>query len=120
MYKNYICSNLRKIDSTKRRQDLSPEVKNDCNKNKPINENDGNKNLKKFFECPVCFEIMASPRRIYACSNNHFICSICLDFCMNDPNLLKSCPKCRDDFTENRPQIQYTSEQMLEELLKKK
>ena len=116
MYKNYICLNLRTIDGTQDKEVLLSEVKNDSKEINPQNQNDANEHLKKYFECPVCFEIMALPRRIYACSNNHFICSICLDLCMNDPKLAKSCVECRDDFTKNRPQIQYTSQKMLEDL----
>ena len=26
------------------------------------------------FECPVCFEVMVPPKRIYSCSNDHYIC----------------------------------------------
>ena len=117
VYKNYICSILRKSYDTQEKEDALPEIKDDLNESKPSNENLINENLMKFFECPVCFEIMAPPKRIYACLQTHLICSLCLDNILNSPS--KSCPRCRQDFTETKPLIQYTSEQMLEELLKK-
>jgi hypothetical protein len=51
------------------------------------------------FECPVCFEFMFEPRKIYACHRGHNICSVCIA----DPRI-RSCPICRDDFEIRRPQ----------------
>ena len=33
------------------------------------------------FECPICFIQMAAPIQIFACSNDHLICSNCKEFC---------------------------------------
>ena len=39
-------------------------------------------------ECPVCYEMMAPPQRIFQCSNGHLICGGCRP-------RLEGCPKCR-------------------------
>lgn len=65
------------------------------------------------FSCPVCFFVMKQPeRRIYSCSNDHWICSICL----TDPNI-KACPICRENFKMNMPKVRVTSERCLALLL---
>ena len=51
---------------------------------------------KKEYSCPICFEDMKPPLQIYACAQDHFICSVCLK--QNSDNL---CPMCRDDFNKN-------------------
>ena len=66
------------------------------------------------FECPVCFEVMIPPKRIYSCSNDHYICSLCLT-----DTKMKACPICREDFTLNGPCIQHTSERFLTRFLQK-
>ena len=33
--------------------------------------------FEKDFECPVCYEIMAPPSRIFQCNNGHLICEAC-------------------------------------------
>ena len=63
------------------------------------------------FQCPVCFELMKGPLQIYSCSNDHFICSTCL----NKPIMI--CPICRDDFKNQKPTRRFTSEQLLSNLL---
>ena len=63
------------------------------------------------FECPVCSEVMIAPLQIFACSNDHFICSICV----LEPNI-KECPLCREDF-KKKPQRRLASERHLELLL---
>ena len=65
-----------------------------------VSENPG---LEKEFECPVCLEVMAPPRRIFQCVNGHLIC----DSCKNHPEI-RSCPSCRvvivtSQFTRNIP-----------------
>ena len=66
----------------------------------------------KLFECPVCLEIMKSPKRIYGCSSDHYICSDCLQ----SPDL-KCCPICREDYETVRPQRRFQSEQILATLI---
>ena len=66
------------------------------------------KSQLKIFECPVCFEIMISPRRIFGCSNDHFICSECLK-----SSCIKCCPICREDYETNKPQRRFKSEGLL-------
>ena len=63
------------------------------------------------FNCPVCLELMERPLKIYSCTNDHFICSTCL----NKPIL--KCPICRDDFVFQKPTRRFTSEQLLSNLL---
>jgi len=40
--------------------------------------------------CPVCYEAMKPPRRIFQCNNGHLLC----EACKNQPKL-KGCPTCR-------------------------
>ena len=62
-----------------------------------------NPRLEKEFECPVCLEVMAPPKKIFQCTNGHLIC----DSCKNHPEI-RSCPSCRvlivtSQFTRNIP-----------------
>ena len=57
---------------------------------------DKSETWKKEFSCPVCFEDMKPPLQIYACIQDHFICSDCLEIQKDN-----RCPMCRDDFTKN-------------------
>ena len=87
-------------------QDKKPEItekiEEDCDKNgQLINE----------FECPVCAEIMVAPLQIFACSNDHFICSLC----KMQPQI-KECPLCREDFRK-KPQRRLASERHLQILI---
>ena len=114
VYKKHICSSLRKIKSTQGKNELS-EIRKDTNENKASSEKCESEDFKKLlseFDCPICFEIMASPKRIYACSNNHFICSLCLF-----DTKIRTCPICRESFNVKKPLIQHTSERILEILL---
>jgi len=50
--------------------------------------------FRRILECPVCFEEMAPPTRIFQCRNGHLICEPCktdLNPCI--------CPKCRQEMT---------------------
>ena len=40
--------------------------------------------------CPVCYETMKPPRRIFQCNNGHLVCEVC----KNQPQL-RGCPTCR-------------------------
>ena len=66
------------------------------------------------FECPVCFHTMRLPRRIYSCSNDHYICSLCLT-----DTKMSACPQCREDFNVVKPHVRHTSEQILARLIRK-
>lgn len=46
--------------------------------------------MKKDFDCPVCYELMANPRRIYQCLHGHLICQNC-----RDRPEIRTCPVCR-------------------------
>jgi len=46
--------------------------------------------LEKDFECPVCYEVMSPPSRIFQCSNGHLICEEC-----KQRQEIRSCPTCR-------------------------
>ena len=71
-----------------------------------------NERLINEFECPVCSEVMVPPLQIFACSNDHFICSICV----LEPSI-KECPICREDFNKKKPKRRLASERHLEILL---
>ena len=117
VYKNHICTSLRKIYSSPKEEKLS-NTTSDASEQKLPKENGEDEDLAEFlseFECPICFEIMESPKRIYACSNNHFICSLCIF-----DTKMKDCPSCRESFNITKPLIQHTAERMLERLLQKR
>ena len=65
------------------------------------------------FDCPVCFEQMKAPLKIFGCSNDHYICSECL----KSPRI-KCCPICREDYKTMKPQRRYRSEHILAALIK--
>ena len=65
------------------------------------------------FECPICMEYMTPPRKIYACSQDHWICSLCL----MDPKIT-TCPQCREDFTSIKPERRLANERMLSRMIK--
>ena len=117
VYKNNICTSLRKIYSSQREEKLSNTTIESEQKLPKENGEDEDlaEFLSEFLECPICFEIMELPKRIYACSNNHFICSLCLF-----DTKMKDCPSCRESFKITKPLIQHTAERMLERLLQKR
>ena len=51
--------------------------------------------FEKDFECPVCYEIMAPPSRIFQCNNGHLICEACKCHTEVSRNIInnKSCLK---------------------------
>ena len=65
------------------------------------------------FDCPVCFEQMKAPLKIFGCSNDHYICSECLK-----SSSIKCCPICREDYKTMKPQRRYRSEHILAALIK--
>merc|ERR1712106_800512 len=46
--------------------------------------------FEKDFECPVCYDIMQAPTRIFQCSNGHLICEQC-----KGHSEIRACPTCR-------------------------
>ena len=46
--------------------------------------------FEKDFECPVCYEIMCPPSRIFQCNNGHLICEVC-----KGHTEIRTCPTCR-------------------------
>ena len=42
------------------------------------------------FDCPVCLDVMAPPRKIFECERGHLIC----EDCMKRPEI-NICPTCR-------------------------
>ena len=42
------------------------------------------------FDCPVCLEMMAPPRKIFECERGHLLC----EDCMKRPEI-RTCPTCR-------------------------
>ena len=87
-YKNYICSVLNKKESN--RTSSSTESSAD----------------DEDLDCPVCFEFMGPPRRIFACHNGHLLCSVC-----RASPTIKSCPLCRDDFKTRKPKRALATEE---------
>ena len=67
--------------------------------------------VKKDFECKSCLRVMMRPLLIYACSNDCYICSMCLGLG------LVSCPICSENFEENPPSERKTAERLLATLL---
>ena len=113
VYRKNICAQLRKNYSThypKVQDSIPAEPDLDSNKD----ELDLIKEILSEFDCPVCFELMSLPKRIYSCSNDHFICSLCL----TDPRMFQ-CPQCTEDFKTVKPNIRHTSERCLTKLLEK-
>jgi len=78
---------LAKHDGEERAAKKAEELKSERNASAP-------RQLPQIPECPVCFEEMAPPTRIFQCRNGHLICETCktgLNPCI--------CPKCRQEMT---------------------
>ena len=100
VYKSQICIRLSEMCNHVDNQQTE-------NQEKSISEKEMTSLLSEF-ECPVCFELMTEPRKIYSCSQDHWICSLCL----SDHKML-ACPQCREDFKEKTPSRRLRSERML-------
>lgn len=68
-------------------------------------EDEEDENVGREFECPVCFNEMVAPLKIFGCSGDHYICSVCVKQC-------KKCPQCRENFATIAPTRRYTSERI--------
>jgi hypothetical protein len=91
IYKNFLC-HLLKSDGSSKESHVLPNLHDD-------------------YDCPVCFEYMCLPRKIFACHNRHLICHVCLEGLKT-----KECPICRDDFGKRKPKRSPEAEQKAEEL----
>ena len=88
---------------------LSPSepIKKETSKQKSMNESI--EDLKEFLDCSICFDEFED-LKIFACINDHWICSKCLP-------LNESCPFCRSSFYEHAAMRRYTSEKFLSILM---
>ena len=68
--------------------------------------------VKEEFTCPVCKELMLPPLQIFSCSNDHFICSVCLDQVIE-------CPICRESYTQIKPTRRYKAENYFTDYISK-
>merc|ERR1711860_211756 len=93
VYKKNIVSQLRKLTGKLPKNDDEDDDTEDQPKVQTNTED-----LLSEFDCPVCFELMSAPKRIFSCSNDHYICSLCL----TDPKIM-ICPQCREDFKVLKP-----------------
>jgi len=63
-------------------------------------------------ECPVCFELIWPPKKIFQCSKGHIICEMCITNAAFDKvqvsyisirlminDCFQRCPSCRENFT---------------------
>ncbi len=66
-------------------------------------------------ECPVCYNVMLPPTKIYSCSRGHSLCSECRDQMMNLPYHPK-CPECRESFFQKRPRRSILAERLFQRL----
>ena len=51
-------------------------------------------------ECPVCFEKMRPPTRIWQCPQSHLVCERCRDHLEN-----QICPSCRTETVSQRARV---------------
>ena len=113
-YPNRICDELKLIASNANFDEIDDmnqdEPEEDCMP-KTIEVED----ILSEFECPICMHLMVLPRRIYACTNDHWICSFCLD-----DSTIQDCPSCREDFKQSLPHIRHSSEKLLHNICKGK
>ena len=58
---------------------------------------DGVEEAKGHLECPVCFEKMRPPTRIWQCPQSHLVCETCRDQLEN-----LRCPSCRTETVSQR------------------
>ena len=55
--------------------------------------------LKKFKkECPICYDIMKPPVKIFQCSQGHWLCEICFE---KTREASQKCAFCREDIVSN-------------------
>jgi len=65
---------------------------------------------KKAPDCPVCYEALIPPKKIFQCSQGHFLC----EKCKMNPNL-KWCPTCRQAITGRNIGMELTLQMLLDE-----
>ena len=101
-----ILSELKSIKETKEKyvNEEDPEV---------IEKNENGLDVKwrrQDFECKVCNILMEKPLQIFGCSNDDFLCSVCV-------TKEKCCKVCGEDFAKNVPTRRITHERILCSLL---
>ena len=100
VYRNFICSLLHRI-LTNGDSDASAS-----NSTEPLPDDED-----LDLDCPVCFEFMGAPRKIFSCHNGHLLCSVCLA-CPK----IQACPLCRDDFKVRKPRRDMAAEEKARKL----
>ena len=62
------------------------------------NSNENGEEKSSFdHECPICFETLIFPRKIFACTEDHLVCHQCLE------KFSGTCHSCRQDFVKYPP-----------------
>ena len=116
-----LCSLLEEMKDRKIKKERKDQVKRNIQifkqvilesleENKPSITSDANIRLE--FECPICCDEMNPPLEIFACSNDHFLCSECLGNAG-----IQSCPICREDFSQSKPTRRHAAERIRQSLL---
>ena len=60
----------------------------------------GVEEVRRHLECPVCFEMMNPPTRIWQCPQSHLVCETCRDQLQD-----QRCPSCRTETVSQRARI---------------
>ena len=76
-----------------------------------VKSEDKKANIRLEFECPICCDEINPPLQIFACSNDHFLCSECLG-----NSGIQSCPICREDFSQHKPTRRRAAERLRQSL----
>ncbi len=114
---NELLENMKKEQQQQQQQnnsdlDKTPE---DAVNESIRDENDIKARVIEEYDCPVCLELMSAPKHIFACSNDHMLCSDCLK-----NNRINNCPICREDFQENEPKRRRLYEKLARNFLPQK
>ena len=64
------------------------------------------------YSCPVCFDSLKAPKKIFQCSKGHYVCDMCLEKIRLGNN---ECPTCRENWANepNLPARNRLAEEML-------
>lgn len=73
-----------------------------------------NSNKLDSYPCPVCFDSLKAPKKIFQCSQGHYVCDLCLRKLKKGNN---ECPTCRENWT-NEPNLPARN-RLAEELIQK-
>ena len=79
-------SNMKKAQKNQAKKNLdffkdiiTRDLQNRRKKNESINNNSIDDDEENEFECPICFIPIVAPNQIFGCSNDHILCSNCLE-----------------------------------------